>query len=56
MYEYYDAVLHAVREGLVLLDTDSRVELVNDRRRELLGARRRRGRTAPSPSSGCPAR
>ncbi|MDO7866966.1 sensor histidine kinase [Nocardioides jiangxiensis] len=37
MYEYYDAVLHAVREGLVLVDTHDRVQLVNDEARRLLG-------------------
>jgi sensor histidine kinase regulating citrate/malate metabolism len=37
MFEYYDAVLHAVREGLVLLDRTGRVQLVNDEARELLG-------------------
>jgi sensor histidine kinase regulating citrate/malate metabolism len=37
MFEYYDAVLHAVREGLVLLDRSGRVQLVNDEARELLG-------------------
>ena len=37
MYEYYDAVLHAVREGLLLLDGDGRVQLVNDEARRLLG-------------------
>lgn len=36
MYEYYSAVLHAVREGLVLLDPDGRVQLVNDEARRLL--------------------
>ncbi len=36
MYEYYTAVLHAVREGLLLLDTDGRVQLVNDEARRLL--------------------
>ena len=30
MYEYYDAVLHAVREGLLLLDRAGRLQLVND--------------------------
>ncbi|MEV6306589.1 sensor histidine kinase [Actinoplanes sp. NPDC051861] len=38
MYEYYDAVLHAVREGLVVVDRDGRVELINDEGRRLLGA------------------
>ncbi|MEZ0580053.1 ATP-binding protein [Nocardioides sp. MH1] len=36
MYEYFSAVLHAVREGLLLLDLDGRVELVNDEARRLL--------------------
>jgi sensor histidine kinase regulating citrate/malate metabolism len=36
MYEYYNAVLHAVREGLVLLDREGRVQLVNDEARRLL--------------------
>jgi len=37
MYEYYDSVLHAVREGLLLIDTDGRVQLVNDEAGRLLG-------------------
>ncbi|MEV0154495.1 sensor histidine kinase [Micromonospora sp. NPDC050686] len=37
MYEYYDAVLHSVREGLVVLTRDRRVALVNDEGRRLLG-------------------
>lgn len=36
MYEYYEAVLHAVREGLLLLDRDGRIQLVNDEARRLL--------------------
>ncbi|GAA1475707.1 sensor histidine kinase [Nocardioides aestuarii] len=36
MYEYYDAVLRAVREGLLLVDEDGRVQLVNDEARRLL--------------------
>ena len=36
MYEYYSAVLHAVREGLLLLNPDGRVELANDEARRLL--------------------
>ncbi len=36
MYEYYSAVLHAVREGLLLLDGEGRVQLVNDEARRLL--------------------
>ncbi|MFC8845479.1 MULTISPECIES: ATP-binding protein [unclassified Micromonospora] len=37
MYEYYDAVLHSVREGLVVATVDRRVALVNDEARRLLG-------------------
>ena len=36
MYEYYRAVLQAVREGLLLVDTAGRVQLVNDEARRLL--------------------
>ena len=36
MYDYYDAVLHAVREGLLLVDGNGRVRLVNDECRRLL--------------------
>jgi len=36
MYEYYRAVLHAVREGLLLLDAGGRVQLANDEARRLL--------------------
>jgi two-component system CitB family sensor kinase len=36
MYEYYDAVLHAVREGLLLLDREGRLQLANDEARRLL--------------------
>jgi two-component system CitB family sensor kinase len=37
MYEYYDAVLHSVREGLVVVDRNGRVALINDEGRRLLG-------------------
>ncbi|MEU9023260.1 sensor histidine kinase [Actinomadura sp. NPDC048394] len=36
MFEYYEAILHAVREGLVLLDRGGGVVLCNDAARELL--------------------
>ena len=36
MYEFYDAVLHAVREGLLLLDPEGRLQLVNDEAARLL--------------------
>ncbi|MDH2424402.1 sensor histidine kinase [Sphaerisporangium sp. TRM90804] len=37
MYEYHNAILHAVREGLLLLDGEHRLTLSNDGARELLG-------------------
>ncbi|MEJ5914324.1 sensor histidine kinase [Pseudokineococcus sp. 1T1Z-3] len=36
MFTYYDAVLHSVREGLLLVDGDGRVQLVNAEARRLL--------------------
>ncbi|RKT80046.1 sensor histidine kinase regulating citrate/malate metabolism [Terracoccus luteus] len=36
MYEYHDAVLHAVSEGLVITDLDGRLRLANDEARRLL--------------------
>jgi sensor histidine kinase regulating citrate/malate metabolism len=36
MYEYYDAVLHAVTEGLLLVDLDGRLRLANDEAARLL--------------------
>lgn len=36
MYEYWDAVLHSVREGLLVLDTDRRLQLANDEALRLL--------------------
>ncbi|MFD8545356.1 SpoIIE family protein phosphatase [Streptomyces sp. NPDC059649] len=37
MYEHHDAVLHAVREGVLILDADGQVLLANDEARKLLG-------------------
>ena len=37
VFAYYEATLHAVREGLVLLDAGNRVVLCNDGARRLLG-------------------
>jgi len=37
MYEYYDAVLHAVTEGLLLIDLDGRLRMANDEAVRLLG-------------------
>ncbi|MEV7616831.1 sensor histidine kinase [Streptomyces sp. NPDC089799] len=39
MYDYHQAALHAVREGLLMLDGQRRISLVNDAGRELLGLR-----------------
>ncbi|MFF7447081.1 MULTISPECIES: ATP-binding protein [unclassified Streptomyces] len=38
MHDYTQAALHAVREGLLMLDGQYRVALINDGGRELLGA------------------
>ncbi|MHB9858966.1 sensor histidine kinase [Streptomyces sp. YIM S03343] len=37
MYDYHEAALHAVREGLLMLDGRYRIALINDGGRELLG-------------------
>ncbi|WP_079064130.1 SpoIIE family protein phosphatase/ATP-binding protein [Streptomyces sp. NRRL F-4489] len=37
MYDHHDAVLHAVREGVLIIDRDGRLVLVNDEARRLLG-------------------
>ncbi|MGF1339237.1 sensor histidine kinase [Streptomyces flavovirens] len=37
MHDYHEATLHAVREGLLMLDGRRRIALVNDAARELLG-------------------
>ncbi|EHR62257.1 sensor histidine kinase [Saccharomonospora cyanea] len=37
MFDYYEAILHSVREGLVLVDRDGRVGLYNDAAADLLG-------------------
>ncbi|EFF93144.1 signal transduction histidine kinase, partial [Streptomyces sp. e14] len=37
MHDYHEAALHAVREGLLMLDAGYRVALINDGGRELLG-------------------
>ncbi|MFB4300573.1 ATP-binding protein [Actinomadura sp. NTSP31] len=47
MFDYYRAILHAVREGLVLVGRDDRIVLCNDAAFELLGlASDPRGRAA----------
>lgn len=37
MYEYWDAVLHSVREGLLVFDNDLRLQFANDEAKRLLG-------------------
>ncbi len=37
MHDYHEATLHAVREGLLMLDGQHRIALINDGGRELLG-------------------
>ncbi|GAB3959650.1 SpoIIE family protein phosphatase/ATP-binding protein [Actinoallomurus acanthiterrae] len=37
MYEHHDAVLHAVREGVLIVDADGRLVLANDEANRLLG-------------------
>ncbi|MFI8193728.1 SpoIIE family protein phosphatase [Streptomyces sp. NPDC085946] len=37
MYEHHDAVLHAVREGVIILDDDGTLLLANDEAHRLLG-------------------
>ncbi len=37
MHDYHQAALHAVREGLLMLDGQRRIALINDGGRELLG-------------------
>ncbi|MFF7416477.1 SpoIIE family protein phosphatase [Streptomyces smyrnaeus] len=36
MYEHHDAVLHSVREGVLIIDNDARLLLANDEARQLL--------------------
>ncbi|MBW3085495.1 Sensor histidine kinase DcuS [Austwickia sp. TVS 96-490-7B] len=54
LYDCYDAALHAMREGLVLIGEDGQVRVVNDEARRLLGVN---GTLtgAPSASLGLPA-
>ncbi|MFE1770976.1 SpoIIE family protein phosphatase [Streptomyces sp. NPDC059008] len=39
MFEHHDAVLHSVREGVLILDAERRLVLANDEARQLLGMR-----------------
>lgn len=43
MHDYHQAALHAVREGLLMLDGQYKVALMNDGGRELLGVRDEKG-------------
>jgi two-component system CitB family sensor kinase len=51
MYEHQDAVLHAIREGLVVVGPNREVQLVNDETRRLLELGPGFVRTADLPSS-----
>ncbi|MES9608611.1 ATP-binding protein [Actinomadura sp. NPDC000929] len=53
MFEYYEAILHAVREGLLILDRSGRVVLCNDAARHLLDLDAPHG---PFPSAAIPGR
>nr|WP_236246805.1 sensor histidine kinase [Streptomyces sp. CC210A] len=55
MHDYHEAALHAVREGLVMLDGRRRVALVNDGARELLGIADRDVVGEPVTALGLPA-
>lgn len=48
MLDFYEGVLHAAREGLILIDGDGRVQLVNDEAQRLLGL----GRIDPGTTVG----
>ncbi|MFI5934410.1 ATP-binding protein [Actinoplanes sp. NPDC051494] len=54
MYEYYDAVLHSVREGLLVIDRDGRVALINDEGRRLLGVPENADTDGPAADLGLP--
>ena len=53
-----EAMLHGIREGVITLDRDGRVTLINDEARRLIPLDRRSGRTHRSTKSyligGCP--
>ncbi|UCM87034.1 sensor histidine kinase [Streptomyces marincola] len=42
LHDYHEATLHAVREGLLLIDGEGRIALINDAGRDLLGLSRDR--------------
>ncbi|CND54435.1 signal transduction histidine kinase regulating citrate/malate metabolism [Mycobacterium tuberculosis] len=52
MFEYYEAILHAVREGLLILDRAGRVVLCNDAALDLLDLRAHRPDRAARPRPG----
>jgi two-component system, CitB family, sensor kinase len=47
LYEHHDAVMHAMREGLLLLDPDGRLILANDEAVRLLDLPEQAGRQGP---------
>ena len=44
--DHREALLHSIREGVVAVDNDGEITVLNDSAQELLGRRRRRGRPA----------
>ncbi|MBC3984348.1 sensor histidine kinase [Streptomyces sp. AC536] len=55
MHDYHQATLQAVREGLVMLDGQRRIALINDGGRELLGLPRPDTAATTGPSEAAPA-
>ncbi|MEU8119656.1 sensor histidine kinase [Spirillospora sp. NPDC049024] len=54
MFEYYEAILHAVREGLLILDRAGRIVLCNDAARDLLDLDREPPPHAAEHGTGAP--
>ena len=52
MFSFYESVLHSVREGLVLVDTDARIVLYNNQAAEMLGLPRQHTDDQSIPVSG----
>ena len=56
MHDYHEAALHAVREGLLMLDGRRRIALVNDGGAGAARAWTRTRSAGTWPSSACPPR
>ena len=50
--DHREALLHSIREGVVAVNNDGEITVLNDSAQELLGVHRRRGRAAGSTSVG----